>query len=623
MLQALRNQAASWVVKLLFVLLIISFGAWGVTDYMNAAGRRTGSPIMVGDAAIDPASVAQAVNAEVQRMRQFLGPQFSREQAKAFGIVDNVLDGLIVRALLEQEGKRLGVVVSDELVRQTIQSDPVFQGPTGQFDRNRFALLINRAGYNEDRYISELRRDLGRNQLVRPLADPGASPDALVSALMSYREERRIAEYFLLPPESAGEIPPPDRAALEAFHKQESARFSAPEYRKLTVLRLDSDIVASEIQVSDLELLASYGARLDEFTTPERRVLDQMLFSDEAAAMAAKARIDGGAAFAEVAETDAKMTADQIALGSLAKSELPADVADAAFAAPAGGLVGPIKTVFGWTLQRVVTIAPEQRRSFEDVKDELARELKHDRALDIVFQRSTKLEDFMFTGASLEDAAKQFGLPLVTIAAVDRRGRTPDGGVEPTLSEALLQAGFNQPQGGSSPLLALDQERFAAIRVDSVIPSALRPLDSVLDTVTDALMESERAKRLAALAEKLAAEIKAGKPIATVAEEAKAVFAKTDPVGRDGSGSPLAPTMNAPLFAGTVGTVLTGKRGGSFVVAQLSEIVTLSADAAEEKRKAQAKQLRDGVSDDLLQQFQAALRKRFPVVIDRRAVEAL
>ena len=69
--------------------------------------------------------------------------------------------------------------------------------------------------------------------------------------------------------------------------------------------------------------------------------------------------------------------------------------------------------------------------------------------------------------------------------------------------------------------------------------------------------------------------------------------------------------------------MLTGQRGGSFVVAQLSEIVTLSADAAEEKRKAQAKQLRDGVSDDLLQQFQAALRKRFPVVIDRRAVEAL
>ena len=102
MLQALRNQAASWVVKLLFVLLIISFGAWGVTDYMNAAGRRSGSPITVGDATIDPGAVSQAVNAEVQRMRQFLGPQFSREQAKAFGIVDNVLDGLVVRALLEQ-----------------------------------------------------------------------------------------------------------------------------------------------------------------------------------------------------------------------------------------------------------------------------------------------------------------------------------------------------------------------------------------------------------------------------------------------------------------------------------------------------------------------------------------
>ncbi len=623
MLQVIRNQAASWVVKLLFVLLILSFGAWGVADYMNAAGRRSGAPVTVGDLTIDPSAVSQVVNSEVQRMRQFLGPQFSREQAKAFGIVDNVLDGLVVRALLEQEGARLGVTISDELIRQTIQSDPVFQGPTGQFDRNRFGLLINRAGYTEDRYVADLRRDLSRNQLVRPLADPGAAPNAMVGALMAFREERRVADYFLLPPEAAGEIPTPNRAALEEFHKKEGARFSAPEYRKLTVLRLDAEAVSSEISVTDLELLSTYASRADEFVTPERRVLDQMLLADEAAAAAAKAKLDAGAKFDEVARDDAKMTPEQIALGSLSKAELPAELADAAFSAPAEGVVGPIKTAFGWTIQRVVTIAPEQRRSFEEVKDALTAELKRERALDIVFQRSTKIEDLLFTGASLEDAAKQFGLTLTTVAAVDRRGRAPDGAAAPNMPEALLQAAFNQTKGAAGQLISLDPERFASLRVDDVTPTAVKPLDSVLDAVTEAWTTSERTKRLSELADKLAADVKGGKAIAAVAEEIKATFSKSDPIGRDGAGSPLAQSMSAPLFAAQVGAVLTGQRGESFMVAQLAEIVGVSADAAEEKRRAQAKQLRDGVSDDLLQQFQQALRKRIPVSIDRRVVDQL
>jgi peptidyl-prolyl cis-trans isomerase D len=622
MLQSIRNQAASWVVKLLFVLLILSFGAWGVTDYMNVSGTRS-TPITVGDATIDPAQLNQAVNAEVQRMRQFLGPQFSREQAKAFGIVDNVLDGLVVRALLEQEGKRIGVTVSDDLVRQTIQSDPVFAGPTGQFDRNRFAVLINRAGYTEDRYIAELRRDLARDQLVRPLADPGAAPAALVDTLMTFREERRVAEYLLLPPEAAGEIPAPDRAALEAYHAKESSRFSSPEYRRLTILRLDSDVVAAEISVTDLEVEASFASRADEFVTPERRVIDQMLFNEEAAAIAAKAKLDAGAAFADVARDDANMTPDQIALGSLAKSELPAEIAEALFAAPAGGIVAPLRTPFGWSLSRVVTIAPETRRSFADVKDELVADLKRERALDLVYQRSTKLEDLLFTGASLEDAAKQFGLTLVTVPAVDRRGRNPQGLSDPSMPEGALQAAFNQPQGGTSALLALDAERFAAVRVDGVTPIAVKPLDSVLPEVVAGWTDAEREKRLAALADKLAADVKGGKPIAAVAEEANATFAKTDPIGRDGAGSPLAQTMTAPLFAGAVGAVLTGQRGDSYIVAQLAEIVPLSPQAAEERRRAQARQLRDGVGDDILQQLQSALRKRYPVQIDRRVIESL
>jgi len=38
MLTALRSKATSWIVKILFLLLIGSFGVWGVGDMLRQGG---------------------------------------------------------------------------------------------------------------------------------------------------------------------------------------------------------------------------------------------------------------------------------------------------------------------------------------------------------------------------------------------------------------------------------------------------------------------------------------------------------------------------------------------------------------------------------------------------------
>ena len=41
MLQAIRGQASSWIVKVLFGLLIITFGFWGVDSWLKSAATPT------------------------------------------------------------------------------------------------------------------------------------------------------------------------------------------------------------------------------------------------------------------------------------------------------------------------------------------------------------------------------------------------------------------------------------------------------------------------------------------------------------------------------------------------------------------------------------------------------
>ena len=50
--------------------------------------------------------------------------------------------------------------------RGASRNDPGFQGPNGQFDRPRFERCLRNAGFTEQRFVAEQRRDMLRQQLV-------------------------------------------------------------------------------------------------------------------------------------------------------------------------------------------------------------------------------------------------------------------------------------------------------------------------------------------------------------------------------------------------------------------------------------------------------------------------
>jgi len=94
--------------KILFVLLIASFTAWGVADWVRSAS--TPSVVAeIGPVRIDPNNFSQAVATEMQRFRQILGASFDREQARQFGIGDRVIEQIVASTLVELEARRLGV----------------------------------------------------------------------------------------------------------------------------------------------------------------------------------------------------------------------------------------------------------------------------------------------------------------------------------------------------------------------------------------------------------------------------------------------------------------------------------------------------------------------------------
>ena len=331
MLQAMKTQAAKWVIRLLAVLLIISFAAWGIGDMFTGRGLPT-DVAEVGQSKISAQEFNRSFRNQVERLRSVFGPEVDSAQAREFGLVETTLDGLIARRLLELYARENGILVGDDQVRQRIQAEPEFQGPAGSFDQLAFQDALYRRGTTEQAFVEELRGEIRLGHLADVVRQASKPPDALTTFFYHHRNEKRIARYVIVPRPSPETIGRPTSSALSAFHRSQAARFTAPERRALTLIHLDPEIVAAEIQPAEDALRAEYESRLSELSVPERRRISQIVVDEEAKAQEAAAALRAGRTIGAVARSIADMDEAATDLGLLTRQDLPENIAEAAFA---------------------------------------------------------------------------------------------------------------------------------------------------------------------------------------------------------------------------------------------------------------------------------------------------
>ncbi|GEO41060.1 peptidyl-prolyl cis-trans isomerase D [Skermanella aerolata] len=622
MLQALRSTVGSWIVKILFVLLILSFGVWGIGDIFR--GRTDTTAAEVGGVKISTVELDNAFRQEVNRLRQMLGGQIDAEQARALGLVNQTLDQLIQRHLLTLAADDAGLRVGDPLVLGQLRAEPAFHNLIGQFDPEQFRRVLAANQLTEDAYVQLLRTEIKRTQVVGAVAAGAQAPGALVDDLFRRQAERRIAETVLVPNAAMGDVGTPDDAALTAYHQEKAVRFTAPEFRKLTVGKLTVEDIAKDITVSDEDLHAAYDARAAEFQTPERRTVDQVLVADEATARKIESSVAQGQSLEEAATAAG---AEVLTLNSLAREDLLPELTGPVFGLQQGGLTAPVQSPLGWHIVRVSGIEAGSTRAFEQVRDTVLADVKRDRAMDTVFESANKVEDALAGGASIEDVAQQFGLRLIEVPAIDASGRKPDGGAVAELPAAqqVAQAAFGVQQGSATTLTETPDGDYFIARVDAITPATLRPLDTIKAEVIAAWQADQRAQLASGKAGEIEERLKAGSTPQDIAASVPGTVAGVTPAltraGRENGGLP--PGLVQRLFEMKQGEVATAPTQDGQIVVRLREIQGADPAAAD----AQVAQVRQGVQQamagDLLAQFTDALRQRYPVSIHQSTIDTM
>lgn len=623
MLRGIHKASSNWigraVMGVVLGLIAISFGIWGIGDIFRGFGQSTLAK--VGGTEIRIETFRQLYQDRLQQ----LGRQFNRpilpDQARALGLDRQFLSQMIADTAIDERTHSLRLGASDAEIARQVTDMAAFKGINGQFERARFDAVIRNAGYTEQRFLAEQRRTLLRQQLMNTISDQTFVPKTSLDVFNRFQNEERTVEYVLLGKAQAGDIPDPSPEALAKYFEERKVVFRAPETRKVTIVTLKPEDIASRIEVSEDDLKKAYASRKARYETPERRKLKQIVFPNMDEAKAASEKLASGTTFEDLAKERGLKDTD-IDLGTVTKTAVvDRVVGDAAFALKNGEVSKPIEGRFGIAIVKVDAVDPATTKSFEDVSADIKRELSLERAKNEMTNVQEKVEDERLGGATLADAAKKFGLAPRVIESIDRTGKDGSGKPVADLPEGvdLLSAIFSADvHGENEPLKLASNAGYVWYDVDSISQSRDRKLEEVKDEVLARFREDEITKALRAKATALVDKIKGGTSFADAAKADDLKVEWRPGIKRGNTPAPLSAAAVAEVFRtpkNGVGTV-EGATSAERLVFRVTEIKVppLDPEAADSKRIDEA--LRQRNSEDVIAQFVARLQDEVGVSVN-------
>jgi peptidyl-prolyl cis-trans isomerase D len=628
MFDTVRNNKK--IVQIILALIILPFAFWGVESYIRNAG--TDSDVAkVGDSKISMAEFQEALREQQDRMRPALG---GRDPA----ILDSpeirraVLDSLVERRLLQLYAAKAHLAVSNEYLARFIASVPSLQ-VDGQFSPERYAAVVAAQGMSKEMFEHKLRQDLTLQQALSAVADASLAGEASSSRWLAVQmEEREVSEATLRPEKYAAQVKVgPD--AVKAFYDANLKRFELPEQLRAEYVVLSRDKLAARAMASEDEIKAWYASRTDRYKQAEERRASHILIplpkgADAEAAKAAETKAAGILAqvrkspgdFASLAKQhsqDPGSAANGGDLGWFGRGAMVKPFEDAVFSLKEGGVSDVVKSDFGFHIIRLTGIQPERARPLEEVKGEIAAEIKVQAAAKQYAELAEAFNNTVYEQSdSLAPAAEKFKL------TVEKTDWMVKGGAAagPFANQKLMSALFSDDavkNKRNTEAVEISPNVLVSARVLEHKPATQQPLEAVSKTIEKLLVHQEAVKLAAKDGEeKLAALTGGGKDDIAwssarsvsravaqnlPAEAVRAIFA--------------ADTAKLPAYAGV--TV-----PGGYALFRIAKARPYTAASGETPQaKALRAQYARTVAEEEMLGWLAGLRAKYPVEINQAALE--
>jgi len=603
-------------VWILMALLVLGLAGFGIDGFLGQRVRAVGS---VGGQEISVDTYARALQQEMRGIQQQTGQAMTFAQMQAVGLDQMVRARLISQAAMDNEADRIGLSLGDENVTRAITQISAFRGPGGEFDRESYRFALQNVNMTPREFEDELRRETARGIMQAAASGAIETPANMRQTLLEHYATRHSFAVFVLTEDMLdAPVPEPDAAQVEAYYEANIDRFTAPEIRQITYAWVTPPMLYDEIEIEEEALRTLYEQRLGDFVQPERRLVERLVYPDEATAAAAMARLEAGEVEFEDLVAERGLDLEDTDMGDVARRDMGA-AADPIFALDEPGQVtGPHPSPVGPAIFRMNAVLSAQEVTFAEALPELREELAADRARRMIADQFDLYGDLIAGGATLEDLAAETPLQLGRI-------NWADGDGEGIAAYSEFRAAARAAEEGDFPeMVGLSDGGLFALRLDGIMPPAPRPLDEVRAEATEGARAAMVADRLMADAGAMGSEL-GSQGIDAFAEARGLAPQRFEAITRLDRLPELPGDMLEAIFEAEPGAPLMHPRGAEVLMGVVTERMAPDPEDAQTRQLITAidEQIGGALAQDVFAYFSRALEREGGISLNQTAIEAV
>ncbi|MFK4763406.1 SurA N-terminal domain-containing protein [Desulfobaculum sp. SPO524] len=564
MLDGMRQNAGSWIVKILFGIIIVVFVFAFGSGTMSNRGKGGAVLAYVDETPILIRDFEMAYQRAAENYRG-QNPGVSAEEIQTPAFKQSVFNSMVNDVLVSNEAQKLGITASEEEVRAHILDIPAFRNQDNAFDNTVYQAVLRGSHLRPAQFEADVERGIREQKLRKHLSLAVNVTEQEARDLFRYAGEQARLEYQLFPWQDYTASVTPTDAEIDAYYKANEERFRRPATVSLATLTFTPQALASGQDVSAEEIAQYYEANTSMFKRPEmvsaRHILVKLSpNAPEAAVKAArsklatvKAKLAKGAKFSDLAEeySEGPSAVRGGDLGYFPRSSMVKPFEDVAFSLKPGQVSDPVRTQFGLHLIKVDDKRAAGVKSLDEARSEIRRIIAEEKATSAMSDKLDQALEQILVDDSAEKIASDLGMKLQQTGPMSKQTLVSALGISEEDADLLFDLPLSTAT--DSPLNVKDGY-ILAFKQDSE-PSTIAPLDAVKEQIVEAL----KRKGAMALAQEAAQSSLKGLTAEGNTKKAEALFGKASKVtssfGRQGFIPGLG--MNPDL----VETVFTTKEG--------------------------------------------------------------
>ncbi|MET1254701.1 SurA N-terminal domain-containing protein [Aliikangiella maris] len=529
MLESIREGVQKPWVKIVIFAIVISFVFAGYFTSSFFLGDPNAVAVVNGESISRLDFQRIYANVKAQQADYYKANVKTEEDERKFQ--ENVLERLITYKVREQATRELGMRLSDDALRNVIQSDPNYQ-LDGKYSSTLVEQTLIRSQISKEEFKNDYETREVAQQLLTGVLDSEFVLPSEVAADYQFMAQKRSGKALQVnsaPFKQQIELTDDD---INQYYQDNQETFRQEEKISVEYIELNSADLASQVELSEEAIQEFYDNNLDRYKSDEQRQISHILITtDERSDAEAlekiqslKKRIDSGETFEDIAKTESDDEPTRETggdLGVLIAGSLDAALEKAATELAAVGDVSePIKSEFGYHLIKLSDLTPGSALPLEQVKDELMAELKKTKAEEVYYNKLDTLTNKVFEiSDSLNEASIAVGLEVKNSPLFGRSSRE---GIfaNQEVQDAAFSVSVKDSLLNSEPIQISDSHVIVLRRKDYQ-PSKIQPLEEVKARVTNTLKQEKAKKAAEELASSIIAKLEANESIDALLAEKK------------------------------------------------------------------------------------------------------